>query len=457
MRCDDAGFDTQNGIIAISRILLIVMIARPLPTIALLLFATVLPACRCPSRHCVPCTPGAPCDCELAEAETVTPDVSAVYDSIVRLPSPTKEYCLLAEHDCQCNAALSDANAQMVLLERHLAIVLAECETPAVDRNLSLFRDLLSLYAVDKRNLAAATALEAFYRLAELEAGVQSLEKLLIETEVAATRAADLTDQDLVASLDPSELERQVLDLKDKRATLDLNRLELNGQLRRLLNCPLDSTQFFWPKTSWVIDVEPYDVEAEVAVGIASRSDLRALRLTICHLENDTRPVARGVLAAFDGALGTAKVQDGWLHRLRCIVCSRQEVPVRCRQLRILLRDSERGAEVEIRRAAYTVQSQYERLAIAQSKVVSWRRRVAELEAKREVTDVTTFDLTRAKNSLFQSATDVNHHIVELKIARMKLRQAQGLLPVECGLGGRVCLEGCPCAGECRLDCGHCR
>ena len=445
------------GIIAISRILPIVMIARPLPTIWVLLLAAVAPACRCPSRHCAPCPPTAPCVCQVTEAEVVTPNVAAVYDSIVRLPSPANEYCLLSEQECQCNAATNAARAQMILLERHLAIVMSECETPAVRRNFELLRDLLTLYAADKRNTEAATAMEAFYRLAELESGVQSLERLLVETEGAARRAAELAGQDLAATLDPTELDRQLLDLRDRRAELDLNRLELNGQLQRLLACSFTSSQFFWPRIDWVVDVEPFDVEAEVGLGLSSRSDLRAIRLTICHLEKDTLTVARGVLAAFDGALGTAKVQDGWIHRLRCIACSGHEVPVRCRQLRRLLADSERGAELEIRRAAYTVQSQYERLAIAQAKVVSWRRRLAKLEAKREVEEVTVFDVTRAKNSLFRAEINVNHFIVELKIAQMKLRQAQGLLPVECGLEGQVCLERCACTCECPPDCCRCR
>jgi predicted secreted protein len=426
-----------------------IMAIRDLRLVTIVLCGAMLTGCRCASQHCVPSTAKLACPAERTLATATTPDISAVEAVVERLPSPDEEYRLLDEHTCQCTAAGNAYLANMLRLEQHLATMFAECESARTSRNLTLQRNLLALYAADKRGLAASNAMLAFYYLNELETAIPYLDRVIEETSDAQQRAAKLTGQDLAPTLDPTDFERQLLELRDRRAELDLRRLELNGQLQRQLGCTLATDDFFWPQVSPVVEAEPVDVDAAVAVGLATRQDLRMIRLVICNLEREKLTVVQAFLGAVDGALGTATVQDGTLHRLRCIACSDNEVPVRCRQLKILLDDAERAATVAIRLAAFEVKAHYERIVIAQQKVDSWRARVDRLTAKRAVEDTTVFEISAAQNELYQAEIDVVHHVTQLRLARLALRQAQGLLPGECGYAPVICCPPCDDGGIC--------
>jgi hypothetical protein len=419
------------------------MPARDLGFLWIVLCSGMLVGCRCASQNCVPSTAKAPCPGLTTLAMPIVPDVTGVTADVYRLPTPTQDYRLLDEFECQCTAAANGYLANMLRLEQHLAQVFAECETNTVSRNLYLQRNILSLYTADKRGISASNAMVAFYYLTELETAIPFLDGVIEETTAASRRAHQLAEQDLAPDIDPTDLDRQILELQSRRAELDLRRIELNGQLQRLLGCTLSEYEFFWPHVENGIMVEPIDVEAAVAVGLTTRQDLRMIRLVMCNLDDETLPVVQRFLGAVDGALGTATVQDGLIHQLRCIACSDHEVPVRCRQLRILLDDAERAATVQIRLAAYEAQSHYQQIAIAREKAESWRQRLAVLKAKRGIDDTTVFDESTAQNELYQAEIDLIHRVTQLRLARLALRHAQGLLPGECGFEPVLCCPPC--------------
>ncbi|MEO2049791.1 MAG: hypothetical protein ABGX16_24800, partial [Pirellulales bacterium] len=62
------------------------------------------------------------------------------------LPTPDESYQLLDTKTCQCHAATNANTANLVLLERHWARVVIECDSRAVRDNLCLERDLLALH-----------------------------------------------------------------------------------------------------------------------------------------------------------------------------------------------------------------------------------------------------------------------------------------------------------------------
>lgn len=440
------------GIVAATSLVWMNMLVRNLSLVSIVLGVWAWAGCRCPSQNCVPSTAKVACPAELTLATELAPDVTALAHSVARLPSPTEEYRLLDEYECQCTSVANAYLGNLLQLEQHLAAVFAECESSKARRNLTLQRNLLGLYSADKRGLAASNAMVAFYYLTELEAAVPHLDHVIQETTYAARRANLLTEQDLAPTIDPTDYDRQLLQLLDRQTELNVRRLELNGHLQRLLGCTLPTDTFFWPHVANVIEYEPVDVDAAVAVGLATRQDLRMIRLVMCNLDKDTLPVVQAFLGAVDGALGTATVQDGCIHRLRCIACSDHEVPVRCRQLRILLDDAERAATTAIRLAAFETQAHYERIIIAKQTVDSWRERVERLKAKRAVEDTSVFEITTALNELSQAEIDLVHHITQLRLARLALRQAQGLLPGECGYAPVICCPPTRDGGCCLLQ-----
>jgi hypothetical protein len=363
------------------------------------------------------------------------------------LPTPDETYHLLDAQSCQCHAATSANKANLVELERYWARIVIECDTQTVRDNLCLERDLLALHATGLRNKAAGAALEVFYQLAGLEVRKHYLEQALQETLRSLQRADRLSAEGLPLEIDRAEIAGSAGQLRDRRLQLDYLRVQLNGQLQMMLDCPGQEHEFYWPQVDWQVDLTPLDAEEELALGLAQRSDLGGLQLTICQLEKKTLPVARGVVAIADGTLGSVEPTPGVIHKIRCLCCSKGEVPIRCRQLALMLADTEQLATAEIKGAVYEIVLQQRRIVLARGAVKQRRERLHELTAKRDVDEVAVFELSKARGRLFEAESELVQQVVQLEIARVRLRKAQGLLAKECGFNPTLCLEGC-CHGE---------
>ena len=214
------------------------------------------------------------------------------------------------------------------------------------------------------------------------------------------------------------------------------------------MGCPLDEFTFFWPQLDWQPDLAPLDVEAELAEGLASRSDLRGIGLVVCQLEKNTLPVARGVLKFAESTVGTVEPQDGMIHWLRCFRCNESELPLRCRQLAMFYSDTEESATAEIKSAVYQITLQQQRVVAAQSLVEQHQGHLRELEETRDIDDISIFEISSARARIYEAQSKLMERVVELQISRVGLKQAQGILAAECGFSPSLCCEGC-CDGEC--------
>ncbi|MEN1681869.1 MAG: hypothetical protein AAGJ46_19995 [Planctomycetota bacterium] len=427
----------------------------------LLSLVTVLLAlsagCRCPSCRTVCPPPVAPCAFEPTEP-TAAPDLPALIpfeeaspaDSLCLLPGPIDGYDLLDRGTCQCHAATNTVVANAVLIEKRWAEVLIDCEEGAVEESLCLTRSLLALQAADLRNTAAASALTSFYLLAGVEAQEEYLRRGIAEVEATLRRVDSLRSSGLEVpkELDRDEVAARLDDLEDKRLQLGAARVQLNGQLKRSLGCPLDQRRFFWPSVQWAPNLSGVDVNAAVDIGLANRTDLRSLRLVRCKLNKATVPIARIVLQVADGSLGTVTPTSGIVHKLRCGDCYKQEVSVRCRQLTMLERDTEQLAIGKIKSAACKVAVQQDRVRLARAAVEHRRNELTRLEKLRDVEDRSIFEVSVARGRLFDAESALVTKVVELKVAEVALREVQHLLAVDCGYGVAICGEHC-CTGEC--------
>jgi hypothetical protein len=429
-----------------------------LQRIAIIAIVTVLLAtagCRCPSAGCLPATPCVPCDLPESAVQDAAPDLVALTPDCTRedcslqpLPRPDETYRLLTPAECQCRAAANANLANLVELEEHWASVVIECDSQVVQENLCLQRDLLELHAADVRNKAAGAALEAYYQLAGLEARKHNLEQAIAETRRSHDRAGKLRESGLQVDIDREELAVRLSELEDQRLQLDYARVQLNGQLQKQLGCPVDETKFFWPQVDWAPDMAALDPQAELAAGLPQRFDLRGLELVLCNLEKTTLRVARGVLAVADGTLGSVEPTEGIVHRIRCMNCNEHEVAVRCRQLSMLYNDTEQLATAEIKSAVYQVVMQQQRVSLARAAVDARRANVESLTARRDAEDIQIFEISAARGRLYDAESDLIEQVASLKIAMVRLRQAQAALAGECGYAPKLCCEG-SCNGAC--------
>jgi hypothetical protein len=449
-----------------------------LPRIAIIGVITLAPAiagCRCQSAGCLPATPHIACDLAESAVEDAAPDLLLLTPdcengacSLQPLPRPDETYRLLTPEECQCRAAANANLANLVELEEHWASVIIECDSNIVQQNLCLQRDLLELHGADVRNKAAAAALEAYYQLAGLEARKHYLEQAIEETTRSRDRAENMRQSGLPADIDREDLAIRVVELEHQRLQLDYARVQLNGQLQKQLGCPVSETSFFWPQVDWAPDMSALDPEAELAAGLPNRFDLRGLELVLCNLEKTTLRVARGVLAVADGTLGSVEPTEGIVHRLRCINCTDHEVDVRCRQLSMLYNDTEQLAAAEFKSAVYQVVMQQQRVAVARASVDARRSNLDAMLARRDAEDIPIFEISGARGRLYDAESDLIEQVAALKIAKVRLRQAQAALAAECGYCAKLCCEGncngacmrCQartcCPGEMPCRCGKC-
>jgi hypothetical protein len=442
------------------------MLLRLLTIAVLLPLVTIGGGCKCPCAKCgVPGTPCAPCAYSTCECQSPPPDLATeipVEWVPQPLPAPSETYQLLDASSAECNAATNAAVANMVELERHWAQVIIQCDTKGVAENYCLDRDLMSLHACAIRNEAAAGALTAFYQLAGLEAQNHYLNHALHEVEQTYNRVQKLREAGLEVpdGLDRATVGKQYRDLEARLSQLDMQRLQLNGQLQTLVGCPLNEHKFFWPQMDWQPQLEPVDADAELAVGLANRQELRGLGIVLCNMEKVTLPMTRAVLKFADATVGSVEPQKGLIHTIRCSHCYEHEVPVRCRQLALFYEDTEAKTTAEIKNAAYKIGLQQNRIVLAQETVLDLRKRVEELEKTRDSDDVAIFEISNARTDLDQAEADLVQQIVDLKLAQVELKKAQGMLANECGFLPQLCLEGC-CDGACtRCEgglCGKCQ
>jgi len=437
-----------------------------LPRIAIIGVMTLATAagCRCPSASCVPATPARPCDVQRAAVDDVppnltllTPDCTAEGCTLQPLPSPTETFHILTPGDCQCRAAANANLANLVELEEHWAGVIIECDSNVVQQNLCLQRDLLELHAGDLRNKAAATAMEAYYQLAGLEARKHYLDRAVLETTRSLERADKLRESGLPTEIDRDELSMRLSEMEDQRLQLQFARVQLNGQLQKQLGCPVSENDFFWPQVDWQPNMSPFDAEAELASGLPNRFDLRGLELVLCHLEKTTLRVARGVLAVADGTLGSVEPTEGIVHRIRCLNCNEHEVDVRCRQLSMLYNDTVQLATAEIKGAVYQVVLQQQRVALARDAVKQRQAHLDAMNARRDAEDIPIFEISGARARVYDAESNLVEQVAALKIAEIRLRRTQAALAAECGFAPKLCCEGC-CNGACmRCQARTCR
>jgi hypothetical protein len=412
----------------------------------------------------VPPTPGVPCDLAQSPGETEPPDLMRLVPDcevenceLQPLPTPGETYRLLTASDVQCRAAANANVANMIELEEHWAGVVIECDSKYVQRNVCMQRDLLELHAADVRNKAAGAALEAFYQLAGLEARRHYLDMGIAETAQSLERAENLHEADLEVDIDRDELSARLAELRDQRLQLEYLRVQLNGQLQKMIGCPVSEYDFFWPQVDWTPEMSPLDADAELAVALPQRYELRGISLVLCNLEKSTLRVARGVLQVADGTLGSVEPTEGWIHRLRCIRCNSHEVDVRCRQLAMLYNDAEQLATAEVKGSVYQVALQQQRVALARQAVDDRRTNLWELDAKRDVSDVAVFELSQARARVFEAESNLIEQVAALKIALVRLRRTQAELAAECDFQPKLCCEGC-CNGACtRCQARTCR
>jgi hypothetical protein len=332
-------------------------------------------------------------------------------------------YRILTEAECQCMAAQASSRAALLDGEARMS--------RGRSARKGLQEAVLSYSAMEARNQDAGSALEMYPRLAEAEARKDIVDGSLILVRKALDEARNLKKQGLRVPEEFEEFERQHYQLQADRAQADSAIDRLNRMLGKKLGMEgIPETERLWPETALAVSGTPVNVSEVLGVGLGTRPQLLLLRQVAEETNPRTLATVQKLLGSSSGLLGMPA--GGPLHELLALVCAR-ETDVRRDQVEELLRQREQEVAGEILQAAHDQDTATRLVAIGRERVALAQAKARDQEAKRAKGTVSAVAVITAQLALLKARSETLHEIVSWQIARIKLKEAQGLLVQECG------------------------
>jgi hypothetical protein len=312
-----------------------------------------------------------------------------------------------------------------------------------------LRQEILADAACEIRNQTASSALEAYFRLAEADARSELAEKASLVLADAVARGHRLKAQGIKTPPEVDTLDRKEIDLKSDTAQLRLAQTRLQHDLKALLGAPANAPEHVIRPVLEMDDYAgPRDSAAEVAIGLATRPELRMWRTLVQCLDAGSLPVAQSALQAVNPLAGGA-LDKGARSGCACLnavleLCKGGADPETVRQ-EILAYEAEREEQIasDIRRDVRLLAIQTEILILARRRAADSQRRVDDV-TERQARGLSSFaDTADARLESLRDRGKVVEAAASLLIYQAKLRQDQGLLAAECCPG---CGAACPTA-----------
>jgi len=110
-----------------------------------------------------------------------------------------------------------------------------------------------------------------------------------------------------------------------------------------------------------------------------------------------------------------------------------------------LLETREQQVASEIRLAVREIETRLKQSAIAAETLATWQQRHNDLKALREVGSATAQEIQQAQLELTAAESAVLKQVIAVRLAQVKLKEAQGLLAAESGYDIGTCLAGLFC------------
>lgn len=361
---------------------------------------------------------------------------------------PAARYYSLSAEACQCLAVEHSTQGNSLAAERRSVQARASKHHGLGEEDRLRVRALRATER-EARNKSAAAALELYYLLAEDEANLSIVEASLTEIDGALAKVQRLHKQGVQIPFDDSELARRRIDLVEKLTDLHLKARQLNAQLARLIGFQtIDPNARIWPATDWQVVAAPIDMDAEVQEGLSQRPELQFLYSLPAALNENTVGVVREIVAGAGGLISSQSKSAGLAAVLGLgNLCGKRkakerELPVRRRQVAEFTQQRRLEITSDIQQAVYEIEAGLRQIAIAKQRMQSWDQRLAELRAKQKIEEATFVDLSAAQLSALEAHSEETHRIVGWKVAQVELKEAQGLLVLECESGRVHCPPG---------------
>jgi hypothetical protein len=396
-------------------------------------------------RHTIgPPEPAAP-DLPFAAPGNAEPDATALpsagADTLPSIAAARPGYRLLREADAQCLAARNASSAN--LLDKERAQMTSAHPAPKCksifdhsSRGWQLRRTILYYAALDDRNRSAGQALALFFKAAELEVQIKLLESSRDELASSRRKTEELSAKGFHLPGDPGALKRQMLDVEADLTRARAGLVDVNGRLKGLIGAADCDGDLFWPAIEVAVTFDGVDVHAAIELALAHRPELLLLREMNCGLDKETLPVVREYLHSISGLLastgGPTKCLTSTLVALKGLLVGDGERETRQNQIAALLAERERAVADDVRRAVADLHAKARLVALSRQRVVLADEHRRDEEQKAAKAGGTFLEVTSARLEWLKARNQLTVDVMAWHTARVKVREAQGVLPLEC-------------------------
>ncbi len=366
------------------------------------------------------------------------PEVTAFFavtpvtvEPAVESPVESTSIAAVNGHTVACQAATCWPLAK--LLEERARTLLCDAQDrhKSSQTSASLQANFLRHQAVWQRDIAAGTALKAYYTWIANQQQLKLVEEgLLFQNEQVRVQEALIAKG--IAIADPTELDRKRLELEDNKVQLLSAQRQLTSGLLRLTCCHTDLSQC--ATESLEIQPQAADCGALVTYALQHRHDYLAI-VQLCQcLDEETAVSIAQLLTPLIG-VGIDVLDMNLVERL-CLKARGEELLAQVRRELKLASDVWRTRiEQSVCDKCQALDAAYQRVQIAEQVVSSWETRLAALKRLEELGDARGEAMATARAQWISARSTLVTRQLSAKLAEVELAEAVGELSVRCCQG----------------------
>ena len=166
---------------------------------------------------------------------------------------------------------------------------------------------------------------------------------------------------------------------------------------------------------------------------MAHRAQLSLIRAVRDDVDAKTMPALLLLLRSYNGFLGMTR-SESFISFLTGTISpgKHKEADKRRQQMDDLLKEQEYVVAQEIRQAIHTIATKARLVALAKEKIKIAHEKLNDLQDKKERGVATVLEISAQRLVLGQAQGELVQEVMAWHTARAKLKQAQGLLALEC-------------------------
>jgi hypothetical protein len=338
----------------------------------------------------------------------------------------------LGAREIGCQAALRWQPA-IGLKQRAQTIQRLYCEEDQCKRQAANgLAQFLCLQASHQEDLAAATAMRAYYS----RIGIDEQKKLIARGKQAVSaqlsKQNKLIDQGLAAGVDLSSLERQNFDLEDQLLQAESQ----DDQLRRLLTgmTEIDYKVEHKILEPLVVEKQTLDCDALVAMALRNRFDLQSWRCLYRQINDESAEMFASIIATSVGSFGIPLPK---MVGLKLLMCKSYDKALLADNLRkevaTIIVTNEGYAQQLVVEKCSQLKLAYGRHELQLQRITSWEYRLKQIERLESHGDARPAERAAAETGLLKAHSDEVARRLDAKLAEVSLAEVIG------GLAGKCC------------------